>query len=208
MEFLQHIEKAGSAVREKAVKNRATNIWFRASTPAVDRYGEMVRSTGIKIDNFIKNPIFGWSHKVYGGMEKKDIIGKVVDFDISEEAFDVEVEFIPTAGLEDGTGYSYLDMVKGGFLGAVSIGFSGIKFSMEKIKESMVRVWDETDLLEVSLVGIPANPETEKRSLDLGFEQTLLNDFTNHPAPLKDADTAERIRQAFMAHKIRNGMKL
>ena len=208
MEFLQHIEKSGAAVREKEVKNQATNIWFRASTPAVDRYGERVKSTGIKIDNFIKNPIFGWSHRVYGGMEKKDIIGKVVDFDISEDSFDVEVEFIPTAGLEDGTGYSYLDMVKGGFLSAVSIGFSGIKFSIEKIQEKAVRVWDETDLLEVSLVGIPANQEAGKRSLDLGFEQTLLNDFTNHPAPSKDADTAEAIRKAFMAHKIRNGMKL
>jgi len=209
MEFLQHIEKSGMAVREKAVKKPDTNVWFRASTPAVDRYGEIVISTGIKMESYLKNPVFGWGHGVYGGI-KDNFIGKVVDYEVSSEALDIEVEFIPDAGKNpDGSGYGYLDMVKGGFLNAVSIGFKGIMEHVEELKGlGPVRIWDETELLEVSLVGIPANPEAVRKSLDLGFEQTLVTDFTNTPAPSQDADTAELIRKAFMAHKIRNGMKL
>ena len=209
MEFLQHIEKSGMAVREKAVKKQDTNIWFRASTPAIDHYKEIVVSTGIKMDTYLRNPIFGWGHGVYGGSGKDNFIGKVVDHEVSGEALDIEVEFLPDAGKNpDGSGYSYLDMVKGGFLNAVSIGFKGIAEHVEEIKDfGPVRIWDETELLEVSLVGIPANPEAVRKSLDLGFEQTLITDFTTAEAPSKDADTAEAIRKAFMAMKIRNGMK-
>ena len=99
-------------------------------------------------------------------------------------------------------------MVKGGFLNAVSIGFKGIKDHTEELKDiGNVKLWDETELLEVSLVGVPANSEAVRKSLDLGFESMLVTDYTGSLAPSHDADTAELIRKAFMAHRIRNGMK-
>jgi phage head maturation protease len=106
--------------------------------------------------------------------------------------------------MEDGTGYSYLDMVKGKFLNAVSIGFGGIKFSLEKIQEQTIRVWDETDLLEVSLVPIPAQPEAIQKALKWGFEHQILEDYTNNPAPVETVDDAEAIRKAFEIYKLRH----
>jgi len=159
MEFMQHIEKAGLAVKEKATRKPETNQWFRASTGMVDRYGEIVIPKGINMEPFLKNPIFGWGHNVYGGwnaLDKNNFIGKVVDHEITDDALDIEVEFLPDAGKNpDGSGYSYLDLVKGGFLNAVSIGFKGIKDHIEELKDmGKVKMWDETELLEVSLVGI------------------------------------------------------
>src|SRR4030042_2076348 len=110
MEFTQKIIKSGFAAKEKAVKNPATNQWFRASTPKVDRYGEIVVPTGIKFETYMQNPIFGWGHGVYGNAPKENFIGKVVDYEVAGDSVDVEVEFIPDAGKNsDGSGYSFLD---------------------------------------------------------------------------------------------------
>ena len=205
MDFTQYITKSGTSLKEKATRNAKTNQWFTASTPAIDRYNEIVMPEGIRMDNFLKNPIFGWGHDVYGWSVLDSFIGKVVDYVKTPETLDIEVEFIPDAGKHpDGSGYSYLDMVKGGFLSAVSIGFRGVGFhEEEKDGKGKVRIWDETELLEVSLVGIPANPEATRKSLELGFENQLVKDFTNSPAPSHDADTAAEIKRAFQAFKIR-----
>lgn len=206
MEFINRVEKAGYSVREKAVKNKATNQWFRASTPKVDRYGEIVIPTGIKMNEYMQNPIFGWGHNVYGGVPKENFIGKIVDYEMSGEALDVEVEFIPDAGKNsDGSGYSFLDMVKGGFLNAVSIGFRGLAWHDEELQGiGPVRIWDETELMEISLVGIPANPESVRKSLEFGFENEILKDYSRAEAPSKDADTAAAIEEAFKLYKIKH----
>lgn len=209
MEFVQRIDGIGETLRAaKPVKNPDTNIWFRASTGTVDRHGEIVVPKGIHLENYKKNPVFGWSHNVYGWSMIEDFIGKTVDFDHTDKYLDIEVEFIPTAGLGS-SGYSYLDMVKGGFLSAVSIGFKGISWHEEEKEGRVIRFWDETDLLEVSLVGVPANPEAVTRSLSLGFKEMLLKDFGRPEAPPNNsgADAAEGIRRSFQALRIKHAFQ-
>lgn len=143
-------------------------VRFRASTPTIDRHGTIVRPEGISVKNFQKNPIFLWGHDGYGSMfgggpEMENVIGKVTDYERSKEAFDIDVEFAP-AEVNPKADLAY-KLTKSGFLNTVSVGFSPITTSIEKVgKEGHdepidVLVYEKSELLEVSLVPIPSNPE-------------------------------------------------
>jgi HK97 family phage prohead protease len=143
-------------------------VRFRASTPTIDRHGTIVRPEGISVKNFKKNPIFLWGHDGYGSMfgggpEMENVIGKVTDYERSKEAFDIDVEFAP-AEVNPKADLAY-KLTKSGFLNTVSVGFSPIETSVEKVARADsdekvdVLVYDRSELLEVSLVPIPSNPE-------------------------------------------------
>lgn len=142
-------------------------VRFRASTPAIDRHGTIVKPDGISTKNFRKNPIFLWGHDGYGSMlgggpAMENVIGKVTDYERSEKAFDIDVEFAP-ADVNPKADLAY-KMVRSGFLNTVSVGFSPIETHTEGVKaadggDQEILVYDKSDLLEVSLVPIPSNPE-------------------------------------------------
>jgi len=143
-------------------------VRFRASTPTIDRHGTIVRPEGISVKNFRKNPIFLWGHDGYGSMfgggpEMENVIGKVTDYERSKDAFDIDVEFAP-AEVNPKADLAY-KLTKSGFLNTVSVGFSPIETSVEKVAKADsddkvdVLVYDRSELLEVSLVPIPSNPE-------------------------------------------------
>jgi len=148
-------------------------VVFRASTPAVDRHGTIVRPEGINTEKFAKNPIFAWAHDAYGGWTTPDpesIIGKVVSWQKSPEAFDIEVEFVPEE--VNPRAEQALKLVRSGFLNAVSIGFIPVRWHEETYVdenglEQNRTVYDEVELLEVSLVPIPSNPEAIALARDI-----------------------------------------
>lgn len=140
-------------------------VRFRASTPAVDRHGTIVRPEGIRTEKFAANPIFLWAHDGYGGWDAPSpdsVIGRVVGWKKSAEAFDVDVEFAPAEA--NPKAEQAFRLVKAGFLNAVSIGFIPLRWHEEEIPTAagdreIRTVYDEVELLEVSLVPIPSNPE-------------------------------------------------
>ncbi len=99
-------------------------IKFRASTPALDRHGTIIKSEGIKTKNFRKNPLFLWGHDGYetfsGPPDMDSIIGRVIGFEQSKEAFDIDVEFVDEE--TNPKGERALKLTRGGFLKSVSIG--------------------------------------------------------------------------------------
>ena len=145
-------------------------VRFRASTAAVDRHGTIVNPEGIDTDNFEKNPIFLWGHDGYGGFsapEIENVIGKVVGYSRTNEAFDIDVEFAPGEANEKAE--MALQLVKGGFLNAVSVGFYPTQMGMKKLEDgSNVEVYEKSELLEVSLVPIPSNPEAIALARSMG----------------------------------------
>lgn len=157
-------------VREGSAERR---VVFRASTPAVDRHGTIVKPEGIQTETFSKNPIFVWAHDAYGGLSSpnpESIIGKVVGWKRSPDAFDIEVEFAPAEA--NPKAEQAFRLVKSGFLNAVSIGFLPLKEHDEPyVDEGGVQrtrtVYDSVELLEVSLVPIPSNPEAVALMRDL-----------------------------------------
>src|SRR6185312_6422924 len=110
-------------------------ISFRASSPSVDRHGTIVRPEGIRTEKFAANPLFVWSHDSYGSMfgspSLDSIIGRVVSWRASRDSFDIVAEFAPAS--VNPKAEQAFQLVKGGDLQAVSIGFIPISFHDEMI---------------------------------------------------------------------------
>lgn len=166
---------------------------FVASDETLDRYQEIITADGWKLDNYLRNPVFQNSHQ-YG-----DIIftlGKALVTDIREvplaanaaapqstrKALFQRIEFAVDANPMARIAYS---LYRGGFLNTVSVGFMPLRWqdanaathpnadpSSAGQTESATfrRRYLEQELLEVSAVAIPANPN----ALVLGLKSGTL----------------------------------
>lgn len=113
-----------------------------ASTSNPDRDDEIIVQSGWILDNFIKNPVLLWSHNPY-----IPPIGKVVDITVREN----KLQFIPEFDLDDDFAKLIFDKYKKGILNTFSVGFMPI--------EKNANVFTKVELLEISTVTIPANPD-------------------------------------------------
>ena len=182
--------------------------WFRASTSDLDRHGTIIEPRGIDTDNFVSNPVFMWGHDAYGSgggpPDLENVLGRVVDFRRTDEAFDVAVEWA-----EHDRAVMARDLVRSGFLSAVSVGFIPDPEGMttRSIDGNDVPVYERTELVEVSLVPVPSNPAAIAimRSLQLPV-------FSQDPSPSSDEDAdseglRDNIRVMLDAERIRSELK-
>lgn len=163
---IQRIIQARGAVR---AKRGDRVVSFRSSTPDLDRHGTRVLPMGIQTENYDRNPIFLWGHDGYGGLvggpSIESVIGRTIGHQKSREAFDHDVEFVPAD--VNPKAEMALRLVQLDFLGPTSIGFEPKRFHEEAQQRGAapdappVVVFDEVDLLEVSLVPIPSNPHAQ-----------------------------------------------
>jgi len=150
-----------------------------ATTPALDRYGEVVLPEGAITDNFKRNPVLVGIHDY-----SQVTIGQVVDLSVTPDQMIFDFVFA-----QDELGKTYEDRYKSGDMNAFSIGFRPVKggavdlwmpwddepalteakFELPTGKETTLdltkydqipyRVYCKWELLEISAVPIPANPE-------------------------------------------------
>lgn len=154
------IEKAG----EKTYR-------FLASTSAIDRQGDSVDQSGWELENFKANPVILWAHR-YDELP----LGKVISVDNTNRGLEIEMVFAE----EDANpkAQQVKRLVDEGILNAVSVGFIP--------KERNGNIITRAELLEVSIVPVPANQEAlalayKTMSLDLiqkDIEDTLKNEKT------------------------------
>jgi HK97 family phage prohead protease len=202
---MNNVYERGIVLRRPADGSRV--VTFRASTPSVDRHGTRIIPMGIDTTQFDANPVFLWGHDGYGGVigpsSLSSVIGRVVSHRKTESAFDIDVEFAPPDVNE--TADQALRLVRSGFLNAVSIGFSPRKWHEERIDDGrQITVFDEVDLLEVSLVPIPSNPDAVALTRHL---------FGSHPdvEQLRAVDTLLRVGKVLSSAnkgKLRNAVQL
>jgi HK97 family phage prohead protease len=176
--------------RASALEQTDGTTWFRASTNDVDRHGTIVEPRGIDTTNFRTNPVFMWGHDAYGSgggpPELANVLGRVVDYRQDANAFDIEVEWA-----DHDRAVMARDLVRAGFLSAVSVGFIPDADSMttRSIEGAEIPVYNRTELVEVSLVPVPSNPNAIAlaRSLKLPvFSQASPPDGADFEA-LRDA---------------------
>lgn len=155
----QILSRAISAVAERA-GNEGNRQWFRLVTPAIDRHGTIIRPEGVKTERYAANPVFLWMHESSGGLTSAPppdvVIGRTVEWDQSDAAFDILVEF------DEGSPFALecLRKVRAKLIGMVSIGFKVLKEHTEDVNgRKAVPIYDEVELLEASLVIIGSNPE-------------------------------------------------
>ena len=119
-----------------------------ATDESIDREGEKIVVSGWKLDNFKKNPVLLWSHNAGLG-EQRPAIG-IAD-KLKEE--NKKITFIPIFDMADQFAANIARKVKEGFINAVSVGF--LPLERDENNEAIIK---SAELLEISFVNIPANP--------------------------------------------------
>lgn len=156
---------------------------FRASSAAVDRQNEVIDQAGWDLASYRDNPVILDSHK-YGSID--DILGKAVRVEPMPEGLEVDVQFADTE-----RGRMAQRMVEDGFLRTVSVGFRSMaRRPGQRSGEPMTHT--RMELLEVSMVAIPANREAVRLR---GVEGDDVTDETKAGRRLSKA-SAEKIRAA------------
>lgn len=148
-------KNAGVAIFTKLVKKEDGSVSFVASTSSPDRHGDTVQAAGWKLDNFKKNPVLLWAHSHYDPP-----VGKVGAVSIAGDKLIAE-KCVFTSEDENPFGAGVGRMVKGGFLNTVSVGFMPLKWEARFDEEGEFLGYNflEQELLELSVVPVPAHPD-------------------------------------------------
>jgi HK97 family phage prohead protease len=134
---------------------------FTISTDSIDREQDRIALAGWDVRNFQRNPVVLWAHDA-----SRLPIGRAFDLAIVDNALKASVEFIPETMPEGG---AFADTVyrlaREGFIAATSVGFRPTKWDYTTDKERGADDWfpgidfEEQELVELSIVTVPANPE-------------------------------------------------
>lgn len=186
-------EKQASDIQVKAeietIDEKERTIVHTITTSVVDRYGDIVDPKGMNDKNFEKNPIVLYGHStgslwgLTGGFVP--IVGKSLWRKVEGEVIKSKTQFgQSTDFMEDAW-----NLAKDGFLPAVSIGFMPKAYEVTKLSDvtdlnpanrseldaSMeVVIWRKWELLEYSLVPIPANPEALQNAFTVARSTPML----------------------------------
>jgi HK97 family phage prohead protease len=127
---------------------------FIASTAQVDRYGDIIEVEGWELDNWLKVPVILYGHD-YGGFPIGQGINAIKD---PLRGLVVQAKFA-TAQENPEADIAY-KLALGGFIRAVSVGFMDLEREPILDNEGNRTGWrfKRAELLEVSLVAVPANP--------------------------------------------------
>jgi HK97 family phage prohead protease len=121
-----------------------------ASTGDVDRTGEMVEPAGIDLSGFLANPIILWQH------DPEHPIGNATRAVVQGGKLICDIEFAPAGTSKKAD--EICGLVKAGILKGVSIGFDPIETEPMTAGNSRgPQKYVAIDLMEVSIVSIPAN---------------------------------------------------
>lgn len=158
-----------------------------ATKPVVDLDNEIIDPRGVNLSYYLKNPIILWMH------DRKEPIGKTLDIFPSDEGIRIRFQLSSV-----GKACDVATWIREGIVRALSIGFSPRRTTP---RGDGVRVVEEWDLFEISVITLPANYEA---LIDV---KTLVNKLSTPFADLPihadleyawDADASEvRVRRLF-----------
>lgn len=155
-----------SAQQDVTASDDARTITFVFSDSSVDRYGDTIDARGWILDNYRSNPIALFGHDS-GSVE--NVIGRAHNVRIEGQRLLGDIEFME-AGVNP-TAEAVFQMVKGGFLKSVSVGFAPIEWTLTKDKNRPGGVdFKKQELLEISIVPIPANPNALQQAKAAGID--------------------------------------
>jgi len=190
----------------KAGEGDGRRMTFVASDGTRDSAGTVLNMEGWDLNRFNSNGVIGYQHKVYGGWDDTDnpdnIIGKGRAYVETDEQgvkrLMVDVEFEPE-GMNELADKVYKKL-EFGTLKAVSVGFRPLGSGSFGKGEEAVGGSRETyyfkgqELLEVSVVNIPANPNALRRGLEEALKE--VEEYRKAEAPAAPDPAVEEARKA------------
>ena len=160
----------------KEIKENGGIAGAVASTGSVDREGDVLEPSGWKLDNFRKAPRLLWSH-----MAHELPIGKITNIMVDQVGnlvFDAEF-----AEKENDFAKKVADLMRGGFINTFSVGFMPLKQDGSRFLEN--------ELLEISVVNVPANPEARASLAYKSFETDYLAKMDEFKKPEEKEEKEE-----------------
>jgi uncharacterized protein len=145
----------------KGIATKASDGKYRvlASTSAIDRQGDSIDQSGWDLANFLANPVILWAHD-YSALP----VGKSTDIRVTPDGLECEFEFAPAEG--NPMAQQVKTLFEQGYLNAVSVGFIP--------KQRNGSVITMAELLEISVVPVPANQEALRLAMSKGLDVSLV----------------------------------
>lgn len=154
-----------------------------ASTSAIDRQGDSVDQAGWDLKNFNKNPVLLWAHD-YSELP----IGKVTSARV--EKGKLIADFIFASAEANPKAQQIKRLYEEGIVNASSVGFIPL--------ERQGNIITRSELLELSLVPVPANQEALRLAMSKGFDADFIKTIE---ADINKGAVAEEINAEEMWEK-------
>lgn len=168
------IKKSFIVVKKKGrpLKNKVS---FVASTESQDRYGDVINQNGWLLEAYARNPVVLFNHQANSLPLGKGLVR------VEKGQLMIDVEF----DQDDEFARKIENKARKGFLNAVSVGFNPV----ESISRSELpkdhpaystrggQFFNKSELLEVSIVTIPANSEATVSAKKLEIDRLNIRDL-------------------------------
>lgn len=119
------------------------------SAEVEDRQGEIVVQRGWILDNYMKNPVVLWAHR-----SDQPPVAKMLEIGVNTQTNQLEGK-MQFAVDESEFASEIYNLIVGGYIQAFSAGFINNKYEIDQANEKVYLI--ENELLEVSVVPVPAN---------------------------------------------------
>lgn len=164
---------------ESAIDHAKREASFIASDGTVDRFGDVLEPGGWDLKAFRRNPVFLWNH------DTEEPIGTVPSIHVKDERLVARAKFIDAS--LSARAEQLFRLVAAGHLCAVSIGARALS-DPEPIRDKHENVtgfrYGSMELLELSLVSVPANPNALLLGRSLGLAEGFLSEAFESDAPV------------------------
>ena len=157
----QHYTRA--MLVERADAGGGKRYRFRASSTVAARDGMIIPAGEWRIDNYLRNPVVLLSHSYY-----EMPIGRAVEVTPDDEGLMATIEY------DDGDprAVDVMRKLDGGFVHAVSVGFRASRAEWP-MKAGEVGVFRDVELLEISNVSVPSDPNALQLHSARGFSPDI-----------------------------------
>lgn len=190
-----HHNRAFSTITVKSVDDERRIITGVATTPRPDRIGDVIEPDGVEFEQDVPLLLFHDTTKPVGRVRFHPPTAEGVGFTATMPRID-----------EAGTLRDRVDeawqSIKARLLSKVSIGFKAIDGAVERIKDGGLRFL-KTELLELSLVAIPMNPDAVIQTIkSLSAQDHAALGTGPHGNSTKSAGVAATVKGTKMAKTI------
>ena len=149
------------SLQNRKIDEKARSVEFVASDESIDSYGTIIPVKNWVLDRFNGNGIIGYQHNLYWSSDPDNVIGKGTAW-VEDDKLMVRIEFEPKEINE--LAEKIYQKVLFGSINGVSVGFSELdEGETKEIDGQVVYIFGRCELLEISVVNIPANANALKR---------------------------------------------
>lgn len=156
----------------KAVADSFVIPWV-LSDESVDRMGDVIRADGWELDEFKKSPVVIWGHGKGVDSDADEPIGRANNVRVEGKRLVADIEF---AAKESERAARKFRLANAGYIKAGSVGFS--QKEVDRVDDEDERkklglgkhgvLFKRQELLEFSIVAVPANPHALQASVRAG----------------------------------------